>query len=86
MKPPVDILSLLCKIILIYQVSLPVERSWPLVEEDELTHQAITTEVIKIKENSTLGILGISKSRKWTTCNGTLHNNQWPLQNFTELW
>lgn len=85
MRPPIDILSLLCKIILLYQVSLLVEMSQPLAEEAELTHQAITTEFIKIKENSTLGILGISKSRKWTTCNATLHNNQWPSQNFTEL-
>jgi len=86
MKPPVDILSLLCKIILLYQVSLLVEMSWPLAQEAELTHQAITTEFLKIKENSTLGILGMSKPQKWTACNTTLHDNQWPSQNFTELW
>jgi len=76
MKPPVDILSLLRKIILLYQVSLLVEMSQPLAQEAELTHQAITTEFLKIKENSTLRIVGISKSRKWTTCNELLHNNQ----------
>jgi hypothetical protein len=76
---------MLCKIILLYQVSLLVEMSRPLAQEAELTHRAITTEFIKIKENSTLGILGISKSRKWTSCNATLHNIQWPSQNFTEL-
>jgi hypothetical protein len=36
-----------------------------------LTHQAITTALLKIKANSTPGILGISKSRKWTTCKAT---------------
>lgn len=78
MQPPVDILSLLCKIILLYQVSLLVEMSRPLAQEAELTRQAITTEFLKIKEDSPLGILGISKPRKWTASNATLHNNQWP--------
>jgi hypothetical protein len=63
MKPPVDIISLLCKIILLYQVSLLVEMSQPQAEA-KLTLQAITTEFIKIKENSTLGILGISPVKK----------------------
>ena len=50
MKPPVDMLSLLCKIILLYQVSLLVEISQPPAEEAELTRQAITTEFVEIKK------------------------------------
>jgi len=37
MKPPVDILPLLCKIILLYQVFLLVEMSRPLAQEAELS-------------------------------------------------
>ena len=69
-----------------YQVFLLVEMSWPLAQEAKLTHQSITTELLKIKEYSTPGILAISKSKQWIACNATLHaTSQGPSQNFTEL-
>lgn len=85
MKTSVDILSLFCEIILLYQIFLLVEMSKPLAQEAKLTHQSITTELLKIKKYFTPGILAISMSRQWIACKATLRNSQGPSQTFTEL-